>query len=311
MQNTESITKSSASSMPRKILFIVNPNAGKRISDQIISTIKKQIPETISYEIAVWKDKDHFNEITHLLETEKYTDAVAVGGDGTVNHVAKTILNTGITLGIVPIGSGNGLARSLGLSMDIEAVIKQIVKGESTTIDHGTVNGIPFFCTSGIGFDAHIGNLFAAMTKRGLQGYIKITLRELFRYRAKNYTLEFNGQKIQRKAFLITVGNAGQYGNDFYIAPQANMQDGLFHVAILKPFNGITVFGIMAKILRMKAHLSSSIETVVTDKIKISREEKDSIHFDGEPAFEEKEVVFENRPSSLKVIIGEKFKLRN
>ncbi len=308
MQNTESITKSSASSMPRKILFIVNPNAGKRISDHIISTIRNEFPENIYYQIAVWKDKDHFEEISELLLTQGYTDAVAVGGDGTVNHVAKTILNTQIRLGIVPIGSGNGLARSLGLSMNIKEVIQQIIEGRSCTIDHGKVNGIPFFCTSGIGFDAHIGDLFSKMTKRGLQGYVKITFRELFKYRAKSYSLEFNGTNIQRKAFLITVANAGQYGNDFYIAPEASMQDGLFHVAILKPFNFINVFGILTKILVKKAHLSRNIETFVTNKIKITRENKDSIHFDGEPAFEGKEVVFENYPASLHVIIGEKFK---
>ena len=308
MQNTESITKSSASKMPRKLLFIVNPNAGKRISEKIIDAIKKNIPKEINYVVVIWKDKDHFEEITELLKTQGFTDAIAVGGDGTVNYVAKTILNTNITLGIVPIGSGNGLARSLGLSMKIEDVVKQIATGKTATIDSGSVNGIPFFCTSGIGFDAHIGNQFASLEKRGLQGYVKITFRELFKYRAKNYTLEFNGQTIQRKAFLITVANAGQYGNDFYIAPQANMQDGLFHIAILKPFNFLQVFGLMIKILAKKAHLSNHIETYSSNKVKITRDQKDTIHFDGDPEFTEKEVFFENKTQSLKVIVGENYK---
>jgi len=307
MQNTESITKSSASDMPRKILFIVNPNAGKRISDKIIEAIRKEIPENVYYQIAIWKDKDHFEEITSLLKTEGYTDAIAVGGDGTVNHVAKTILGTSIRLGIVPIGSGNGLARSLGLSVNIEKVIRQIVTGKTATIDSGTVNNRPFFCTSGIGFDAHIGNLFATSVKRGLQSYVKITIAELFKYRAKNYTLLLNDQVIKRKAFLITVANAGQYGNDFYIAPLASMQDGKFHVVILKPFNAFHLPVLMTKILRRKAHLSTRIETYTTDKLTIVRDDKDTIHFDGEPAFEEKEVVFENKPGSLRVLVGDGF----
>lgn len=307
MQNTESTTKSSASDMSRKILFIVNPNAGKRISDQIIEAIRKEVPQNVYYQIVIWKDKDHFEEITGLLKTEGYTDAVAVGGDGTVNHVAKTILGTNIRLGIVPIGSGNGLARSLGLSMNIEKVVKQIVAGKSTVIDSGTVNNRPFFCTSGIGFDAHIGNLFATSAKRGLQSYVKITITELFKYRAKNYTLSMGDQIIKRKAFLITVANAGQYGNDFYIAPQASMQDGLFHVVILKPFNPFHLPLMMTKILSKKAHLSSRIETYTTNKLTIIRDDKDTIHFDGEPAFEEKEVTYENKKSSLNVLIGEKF----
>lgn len=295
--------------MPRKLLFIVNPNAGKKISDTIIEIIRKEFPENMYYQIAIWKDRDHFEEITKTLKTQGYTDAIAVGGDGTVNQVAKTILGTDIALGIVPIGSGNGLARSLGLSMDIEEVIKQIAEGKTAVIDNGTVNGIPFFCTSGVGFDAHIGNLFATSKKRGLQSYVKITLREIFKYRAKNYTLKFNGKEIKRRAFLITVGNAGQYGNDFYIAPEANMQDGVFHISVLKPFSVLSVAGLMVKVLGKKAHKSRHIETYVTSKITIVRDEKDTVHFDGEPAIEEKEVVFECSPASLKAIIGSKFKV--
>ncbi|MDO8999624.1 MAG: YegS/Rv2252/BmrU family lipid kinase [Bacteroidota bacterium] len=295
--------------MPRKLLFIVNPNAGKKISGQLIDTIKKEFPPNIYYQIVIWKDKDHFKEVLDILHSQDYTDAIAVGGDGTVNAVAKSIIGTSIALGIVPAGSGNGLARTLGISMEVEEAIKQIAQGNKTIIDHGVVNGIPFFCTSGIGFDAHIGNLFATSAKRGLQSYVKITIAELFKYRAKQYTLKFNDQIIQRKAFLITIANAGQYGNDFYIAPQASMQDGLFHVVVLKPFNVLHLPGLLIKMLNKKAHLSSRIETYTTNKITIIREGKDTIHFDGEPAIEEKEVVFENKPNSLNVIIGDKFKV--
>jgi diacylglycerol kinase (ATP) len=279
--------------MPRKLLFIVNPNAGKRVSEKIIDTIRREFPQNIYYQVVIWKDKDHFEEITSLLKSEGYTDAVAVGGDGTVNHVAKTILGTNIRLGIVPIGSGNGLARSLGLSMNIEEVVRQIAAGKTATIDSGLVNNRPFFCTSGIGFDAHIGHLFA--------------IRELFKYRAKNYTLRLNGEEIKRKAFLITVANAGQYGNDFYIAPLASMQDGLFHVVILKPFNPFHLPVMMTKILSKRAHLSTRIETYSANELTITRDGKDTIHFDGEPALEEKEVTYKMQPASLNVIVGDKF----
>ncbi|MGZ3920690.1 MAG: diacylglycerol/lipid kinase family protein, partial [Bacteroidia bacterium] len=123
--------------MPRKILFIVNPNAGKKMSNLIVDIIRKEFPENIYYHVAIWKNKAQFEEITTALKTGGYTDAVAVGGDGTVNQVAKNILGTGITLGIIPTGSGNGLARSLGLSMDVETVIKQIAEGKNAVIDSG------------------------------------------------------------------------------------------------------------------------------------------------------------------------------
>jgi diacylglycerol kinase (ATP) len=141
-----------------------------------------------------------------------------------------------------------------------------------------------------------------------LQAYVKITFRELFAYRAKEYTIKIGAQEIRKKAFLITVANAGQYGNDFYIAPQASLQDGLFHVAILKPFNFISVFGIFFRILRRKAHLSSYIETYTATDLVIERKEKDWIHFDGEPAFEGKTLVYKNNSSALKVIVGDSFK---
>jgi diacylglycerol kinase (ATP) len=294
--------------MSRKILFIVNPNAGKRMSGNIMDIIRKEMPENVYYQMAVWKNRFHFDEILEILKSQDYTDAIAVGGDGTVNHIAKSILGTGIRLGIVPIGSGNGLARSLALSMQVDQVVKQIVEGRTAVIDTGTVNGFPFFCTSGVGFDAHIGNLFSASVKRGLQSYIQIITRELFMYRAKSYTIKFNDTVLRKKAFLITVANAGQYGNDFYIAPQASIQDGLFHLVILKPFNVMKVAGLLHRILGRKAFLNSSIETYTASRIEIERESEDTIHFDGEPAKSGRTIVFENKPLSLTVIVGENFR---
>ncbi|MDI1355949.1 MAG: YegS/Rv2252/BmrU family lipid kinase [bacterium] len=304
MQNIESTAKSLASSMPRNVLFIVNPNAGKRISERIVATIKREFPKSINFQIVIWENKDKFDEITDLLKSGSFTDAVAVGGDGTVNEVAKSILNTSIRLGIIPIGSGNGLARSLGLSMKIETTIKQLVEGRSVVIDSGTINGKNFFCTSGVGFDAHISYLFASSKSRGLKSYVKIILQQLFLYRAEEYTLAFEGQTLVRKAFLITVANAGQYGNDFYIAPQALLDDGLFHVVILKPFNVFQLPAMFVKILRRKAHTSRAIETFVTNHLTIKRTKEDSIHFDGEPSLQGQELAFVNEKQSLHVIVG-------
>jgi diacylglycerol kinase (ATP) len=295
--------------MPRKLLFIVNPNAGKKISGQLIDLIRKEFPENIYYQIVVWKDKNHFKEVLDILHSNDYTDAIAVGGDGTVNQVAKSIIGTDIALGIIPAGSGNGLARTLGLSMKPEVVIKQIADGRKTRIDHGTVNGIPFFCTSGIGFDAHIGSLFASSKKRGLQSYVKITLREIVKYRSKDYVIKLNNAEFRRKAYLITVANAGQYGNDFYIAPEAKLNDGKFHVAVLKSFTFFSVFGILMKVLKMKAHKSRYIETYVTDKLVIERAWKDAIHFDGEPEFKGEKLEYICYPQQLSVIVGENFKI--
>lgn len=308
MQKTEYTVKLATPEMPRKLLFIVNPNAGKKISEKLIDIIRKEFPQNIYYQIVVWKDKDHFQEVLDILHSRDYTDAIAVGGDGTVNQVAKSIVGTNIALGIVPAGSGNGLARTLGLSMNVEEVIKQIAAGKTTKIDYGTVNDIPFFCTSGVGFDAHIGNLFATSKKRGLQSYVKITTRELLKYRSKEYTLHFNDKSITRKAYLITIANAGQYGNDFYIAPQAKINDGKFHIVILKPFNLISAFGILFNVLRGKANESKKIETYTAEKLIIERKWKDTIHFDGEPDFKEEKLEYLCHTQQLNVIVGDNIK---
>lgn len=293
--------------MNRNVLFVVNPNAGKKISEKIIRSIEQYFPAEINYLIIVWKDRNHFTEILRAIRNDGYTDVVAVGGDGTVNQIAKSIAGTSIRLGIVPVGSGNGLARSLGLSMNIETAIQQIAEGKSIAIDYGTVNGTPFFCTSGVGFDAHIGHLFATSAKRGLKNYVRISLSEYRRYKAKEYTIRINGETLRRKAFLITIANAGQYGNDFYIAPQASMQDGLFHVVILQPVNVFSAIGLMAKTLRKKAHTSALVETFTAAELTIEREQEDTIHFDGEPAVEPALVNYKLIPQSLQAIIGDKW----
>jgi len=294
--------------MKRKLLFIINPKAGKKLGPTLLPLIEQKLRGKIDYEIAIWQNINEFNNIGQKLFSEGFTDAVAVGGDGTVNMVAKTILNKGLTLGIIPAGSGNGLARSLGLPMKTELALDKIIEGKTQIIDSGEVNNIPFFCTSGVGFDAHIGNLFATSVKRGLKSYVKIIWKEFSSYKPKTYKLKYNNIEIERTAFLITVGNAGQYGNDFYIAPGALMNDGLFHVSILRPFKFYEVFGLLSKILRRKADTSKLIETFACSKLIIERQEKDVIHFDGEPAYEKETVVFEINPNGLNVIVGKNLK---
>lgn len=290
----------------RRILFIVNPNAGKKISAKLIETIRKEMPPTIYSEIVIWKNAGYFEDIIQKLRSGDYTDAVAVGGDGTVNQVAKCILNTGIALGIVPAGSGNGLARSLGIAMQPEAAVRQIAEGKTALIDAGKVNNFSFFCTSGVGFDAHIGKLFASSVKRGLQSYVRITFRELFSYKPQTYTLVVDGHTLKRDAFLITVANAGQYGNDFYMAPAARLDDDLFHVVILKPFPLYKAPGFVLKVVRRKADRSAMIETLTCKQLSIIREKQDSIHYDGEPAMQGAQLDYSLNSKGLKVIIGNK-----
>ncbi len=290
------------SSEGKRIAFVINPNSGPRKKENIVDVITKNISPAIAYDIILWKDKNGFEEIRKKITSGKYTTVVAVGGDGTVNEVAKNLVNTGIALGIIPRGSGNGLSRSLGIPQKAIEALKRIETGTIKTIDNGIINGNFFSCAAGIGFDAHIGKLFASSKTRGLMSYIQISIKELLFYRAKEYTIEINNETLKIKAFLIAFANAGQYGNDFYVAPEAKLDDGLLHLVIVKPFNLFSACKLMVKVLRKKAHESKNIITLTGRKIKIKNLTNEFIHFDGEPGVIENELEVTINPKSLKVI---------
>src|ERR1700739_2282313 len=185
----------------KQVAFVINPVAGGKKKENIIQLISENLSAETPYDIFVWEEKNNFGEIQKQITSGKYDVVVAVGGDGTVNEVAKNLINTDIVFGIIPRGSGNGLARTLEIPMDTKKAIQRIETGDVRTIDSGLINDKNFFCTSGIGFDAHIGKLFVTSKKRGLSSYFKITTRELFNYRAKTYQISANGEILNLKAF--------------------------------------------------------------------------------------------------------------
>ena len=286
----------------KRIAFVVNPISGRNKAIDMSALISQNLSNTTPYDILTWENASNFEEIRKQITSGKYSIVVAVGGDGTVNAVAKNLINTGITLGIIPRGSGNGLARSLGIPQNTIKAIKRIETGTIRTIDSGMINSKPFFCAAGIGFDAHICQLFAQNKKRGLSAYIKIGIQQFFSYKPKEYSIEVNNETLKIKAFVVAFANAGQYGNDFYIAPQAKMDDGLLHIVILKPFTLISACYLMVKILSKKAHLAKNILTLTAQSIKIKNLSTESIHFDGEPGSLENEIEVSIHPKSLKVL---------
>jgi YegS/Rv2252/BmrU family lipid kinase len=285
-----------------KTLFIINPKAGKKKKLDITNFIKTNFKSNNEFEIVVWENKDEFEKIIEYIFSNHFTIAVAVGGDGTVNKVASAVVNTSVALGILPMGSGNGLARSLDVSMNLKKALSTIAAAKISKIDSGIINGKNFFCTAGVGFDAHIGNLFATSTKRGLQSYIKIICREFFNYKSKSYQINYANTKINEEAFLITFANAGQYGNDFYIAPQADLKDGELTMCILKPFSIFRLASILVKVLRRTTMKSKYFNYSNGTTFKITSTEKIIFHFDGEPGNEMDEIEVKIVPLSLHVV---------
>ena len=169
--------------MSQKIAFVINPNAGTKRKLNIIEFIKCNFSNNVAYDFIVWKNKDDFESVKDQILKGKYTIVVACGGDGTVNQVASVIINTSIALGILPLGSGNGLARSNKIPLDLKKALHLIYVGQSKKIDSAIINHNYFFCTAGIGFDAHIANQFALSTKRGFITYFSTTVKEFFGYK--------------------------------------------------------------------------------------------------------------------------------
>jgi diacylglycerol kinase (ATP) len=287
-----------------KIAFIINPKSGSKdkreLPDLILNTIDSSKFEV---EIAYTQFAGHAPLLVSDLIKKEFTKIIAVGGDGTVNEVASALTGKDAALGIIPCGSGNGLARFLNIPLKHKEALSLINNGTITQIDYGTINSKPFFCTCGVGFDAHIGNKFASSTKRGFNTYLKETVNSFFSYKPKKYKIKIDGEKIKTRAFLITAANAGQYGNDVYIAPKADITDGLLDICILMPFPKIKAFGLGFKLFKRTIDKSNYVKTIQGKEITIKRKKKGEVHLDGEPDIMDKKLKIRIIPKGLNVII--------
>lgn len=288
--------------METKYAFVINPNAGVKKKLNIEKFIESNFPKSLSYDIIIWEDADDITPISKQIQQNQYQFVIACGGDGTVNMVAALLVHTQIALGILPLGSGNGLARSNGIPMNLLKALDVIVKGQTKVIDSGTINTHPFFCTAGIGFDALIAHKFAESTKRGFITYFKTSVSEFFKYKPLTYAINVDEKIIKTSAFLITVANAGQWGNDVYIAPAAKLNDGLFHISILKPFPLMTLPFFGVKLFSKKADTFKYLESIIGKKVEIEFDHQLPAHYDGEPLVANGKISIEMFPLSLRII---------
>ena len=225
----------------------------------------------------------HAAELARHCAEEGVDIVAAVGGDGTVNEVARSLTHTQTALAIVPCGSGNGLARHLCLPMDVKKAVGIINRCCIDEFDYGIINGLPFFCTCGMGFDAFISLKFAEAGKRGPITYVENVLKEGLKYRPETYEVEDATGLHRHKAFLIACANASQYGNNAYIAPGATMKDGQLDVIIMEPFDVLDAPQIAADLFMKTLANNSHIKTFRTDRLHIHRQSSGAIHFDGDP----------------------------
>ena len=268
----------------KRIVFIINPISGTQKKDDIPPLIG-ELMDAEKYDIELRRTEyaGHAAEITRQCAAEGADVVVAVGGDGTVNEVARSLTHTETALGIIPCGSGNGLARHLRIPLDVRKAIQIINSCQIEQFDYGIINDLPFFCTCGMGFDAFISLKFAEAGKRGPITYVENVLKEGLKYKPETYEIIDDSGSARYKAFLIACANASQYGNNAYIAPGATMRDGLMDVIIMEPFDALEAPQIAADLFMKTLGNNSKIKTFRTERIHIHRQEPGAIHYDGDP----------------------------
>lgn len=289
--------------MENRIAFIINPISGAKDKTKLPKLIE-QIAQKLgaSIEIRYTECSGHAAELTRELCSEGFNRIVAVGGDGTINEVAKVLVGTNVELGIVPQGSGNGLARHLRIPMTPRKSIEVAISHRSEAIDTAYINQTAFFCTAGVGFDALIGNRFAESKSRGLKTYATIATKEFLSYKPKKYKLDIDGENVECKAFLITIANASQYGNNAYIAPQADLQDGILDVVIVNKLPLLLGPLFAMRLFLKKIERSRFVKCYRGRNITIVREGRDYIHYDGEPGTMDSKLELSITPRSLRVV---------
>lgn len=293
--------------LKKRILFIVNPISGIHGKEFVLHLIDKYIDRT-RYDYTVRKTEyaGHACQLACQAAEEKTDIVVAIGGDGTINEIGRSLVHTDTAIGIIPCGSGNGLARHLHIPMEPRGAIETLNKGFIKEIDYGKIDQHPFFCTCGVGFDAFVSLKFADSGKRGLSTYLENTLHESLTYRPETYEIENELGTVRYKAFLIACANASQYGNNAYIAPQASLTDGMMDITILEPFTVLDVPTLAFQLFNKTIDQNSRIKTLKEKKITIHRHSAGVFHFDGDPMMGGKDLEVEVIHRGLKVIAPEK-----
>lgn len=272
----------------KKILFIINPISGVGKKNKIPKGILKHLDlDKFEYDLAFTNYKKHGYEIS-LTEKHNYDIIVAIGGDGTVNEIGSALVNSKCILGIIPSGSGNGIARHLKIPRSIKKSIKRLNELDTVTMDTGTVNDHIFIGTCGFGFDSHIAQKFDEFHKRGLASYIKLINKEYFHFKNIRYSINFKGEKDNYKmqAIMCSVANTSQFGNGFNISPFSKVDDGQFEIVFIKKIKYNSAPKLLRQIFSKKIHKSKHFNQTNSEKafsIELMNQTTPLFHIDGEP----------------------------
>ena len=305
----------------KNIAFIINPISGNKEAQSAKKKLPKLIMQTLDTNrwlpnIVFTEYAGHATELAYQFARMGFDAVVAVGGDGTVNEVARGLVESQkskvesarkTALGIIPMGSGNGFARHINVPMRPQRAIEMINHSEPISVDYGLANGKLFMCTCGTGFDAVVADQFAASNKRGFMTYVQNTIKQVFSYQPQSYHIVGDGLDVTHKAFLITFANANQWGNDAKIAPRASIQDGQMDIMLMSSHAILGSASLALRLFTGSIDDSYFMDTLRAKEVTLIREEKAPFHIDGDPVEMEKDIHIKIVEDGLKVLVEKRF----
>jgi len=288
----------------KKLRILINPIAGHGLGTRINSFIDKSgIQENYSVEVKTTEYPRHAYELAKAAVNEGVDVVAAVGGDGTVNEVASALYETNTSLAVIPAGSGNGLARHIGMSLDPTTCLKQISTAAFDKIDSLFINNRFALNVSGYGFDGYVAWLFNKSAKRGITTYTKIGLQEYLSYPSINFTIEVNNEVIEKEAHMIVIANASQFGNAAIIAPKANLQDKLLDLIIVSRPGILELPSMMYNLFTGNLKENNYIRMIKCESFTAKSNRPVHLHIDGEANEPLSSIDVRIAPSSLRILL--------
>ena len=297
--------------MARKIIYFINPVSGTKGKGSLIRLIeKKTTSQNIPFEILHTNAQGDYFFLKQKIEEENITDIVICGGDGTVSQIAGCLIDEAINIGIIPMGSGNGLALAAKIPTNPSKALDLIFNGKASYIDSFFINSTFSCMLCGLGFDAQVAHDFAVQGKRGLMTYIKQTFNNFFTAKPYSFDIVNQGKSFNTDAYFISIANSNQFGNNVTIAPQASLSDGLLDVVVVKKMSKFKLLWVVFKQIR-NGQIEEYNELTVqhrdvlyfqTPRLIIHKLEGAPLHIDGDPAETARKFSIQIIPQAFKLI---------
>lgn len=300
------LTHNSNKEMKRKkktIYIIINPVSGTKSKKGLPEKTMTIDPHEYDVHMFMTGYEGHASQIAKDAVANNVDYVIAVGGDGTINEVARMLVNTDVIFGIIPSGSGNGLARDLHIPLDHQKAIEIIKENNVRKIDYGIANDNIFFCTCGVGFDAQVSEKVLNQSSRGKLMYAKSMIDVFYNFKPEKYKVTCAEHIFEDEAFLVTCANASQYGNDSFIAPHADIQDGKMNIAILKPLSVLNATQTAIQLMSKNIENNSKLVEMITSEVLIERERDGVMHLDGNAIQTSKDISVRIVNKGLNVLV--------